>query len=348
MHATDEPDRRAVGDQLRTLGRRLLGTELTTDASPRPPGDGAWQRRSHTGVDGVWPYAVYTPPGRGPWRGAPLMVVLHGCTQDPEDIAAGTRMNEVADERRFVVAYPQQVRQRNRRSCWNWFRPEHQQRGRGEPAAIAAITAAVADGGSPWRVDRRRVYVVGMSAGGAMANVLGATYPDRFAAIGVHSGVGYRVATSARDAFRVMRRGMLGGPAAWPTGALDAMGPHARVVPAIVVHGTDDRTVRPVNGAQTVEQWMRTNRSVAPGRFAAEFDEPDERWQAVDGASTVTVRRWTDSRGVVVHEYRLIDGLGHAWSGGAPDGSYTDPTGPDVTRAMYDFLERHRLDSRHR
>lgn len=292
-------------------------------------------------TDGSWPYALYIPLGRSPWRGAPLLVVLHGCTQDPRDIAVGTRMNALADRHRAVVAYPQQLPSRNRRSCWHWYERAHQHRDGGEPSAIADITRTVVHGGSPWRIDGRRVYAVGMSAGAAMTAVLGVTYPDLYAALGMHSGVPYGAAVTVRQALGVMRRGVPGGVAAHTQRAVAAMGPRARVVPTVVVHGALDRRVRAVNGEQVTDQWIRVNRSVAPQRYPADLRRPDAWWESDDDRHRVEVRRWCDRDGVVVQEHHHVAGLGHAWSGGDARGTHTAPGSPDASATMWRFLSRH-------
>ena len=190
--------------------------------------------------------------------------MLHGCTQDAASFAAATRMNEAADRHGFVVVYPQQERGENPQACWNWFSPDHQARGAGEPASIAAVVRELVGTTSAVAIDARRVFVAGMSAGGAMAAILGATYPDLFAAVAVHSGLAYGSATGVGAAFSAMARGA-GDPVARGRAAHAAMGDLARPVPSIVVHGTADATVAPINGDQVLEQSMAANRLAAPG-----------------------------------------------------------------------------------
>jgi poly(hydroxyalkanoate) depolymerase family esterase len=310
---------------------------LRTAPVPPPGGGGSWARFTYTGRFGRRPYFVYTPHDLDPSARVPLLVMLHGCTQTPADLARGTRMNEVADRHGFVVAYPHQTQQHNRQGCWNWFLGQHQARGAGEPAVIAGITQeATATLGAS--VDPRRVFVAGMSAGGAAAVVMGATYPDLFAAIGVHSGVHYRVATSQQEAFEAMARGGAE-PARRGRDAFEAMGEHARVMPVMVVHGDDDNVVRPVNGDQLVEQWLATNAFAADGRPARELARPSAvvRGQIAGGYS-YTSYRWSDSGGRLMQEYLKVAGLGHAWSGGDQSLSYTDARGPDASEAMWEFF----------
>ena len=294
---------------------------------------------------------MYTPPGLDPRRPAPLWVMLHGCGQDAADIAAGTRLDALAERERFVVVYPEQSTEHNPRGCWNWFRPRDQTRGSGEPAIIAGITQEVLAGrttafaAAPVTpvLDRDRVYVTGVSAGAAMAGVLGASYPDLFAAVGMHSGSQYAAARNGTAALLAMATG---GPDPDRQGRLAhaAMGHRSRVVPVVVVQGDRDRTVRARNGEHAVRQWLATNR-LASGRVSGwDYAQPDtERLEDRPGALPATLRTWTDAAGRPMVEYWLVAGLGHAWSGGAPDGSYTDPRGPDATEVMYGFLSQHRL-----
>ena len=187
---------------------------------------------------------VHTPAGGDPGTARPLVCMLHGCTQDAATFAAATRMNDAADRHGFIVVYPQQERRENAQRCWNWFDGRHQARGAGEPASIAAVVRDLIGTTTPWAVDPRRVFVAGLSAGGAMAAVMAAAYPDLFAAVAVHSGLAYRSAGSVRAAFAAMARGAR------------EVGEVAGPVPSIVIHGSDDRTVAPVNGEQVLAQSM--------------------------------------------------------------------------------------------
>jgi poly(hydroxyalkanoate) depolymerase family esterase len=281
---------------------------------------------------------VHAPPGAEPQTALPLVCMLHGCTQDAASFAAATLMNDAADRHGFVVVYPQQERGDNPRCCWNWFVPEHQARGRGEPASIAAIVRELMGTASPWTIDPRRVFVAGLSAGGAMAAVMAATYPDLFAAVAVHSGLAYRSAANVGAALTAMARGSedpIGGGRA----AHAAMGRHARAVPSIVVHGSADATVAPVNAERVLAQSMAANRLAAPETGDLDSARPTSTARGrVEGGHAYTHSRWVDRRGVLMHERLEVDGLGHAWSGGAPGGSYTDPRGPDATEAIWRFF----------
>jgi poly(hydroxyalkanoate) depolymerase family esterase len=281
---------------------------------------------------------VHTPAAAEAGTAVPLVCMLHGCTQDAASFAAATRMNDVADRHGFVVVYPQQERGRNPQGCWNWFSPRHQARGAGEPASIAAVVRELIGTTSACAIDARRVFVAGLSAGGAMAAILAATYPDLFAAVAVHSGLAYGSATSVGAAFSAMARGG-GDPAARGRAAYAAMGDLARPVPSIVVHGRADSTVAPINGDQVLEQSMAANRLAAPDRCQFDVSHPTDRSHGrVEGGHPYEHSRWTDRHGGLMHEVLKVEGLGHAWSGGPSGASYTDPRGPNATEAIWRFF----------
>ncbi len=300
-----------------------------------------WQQFTYHSPVGIRPYFVYTPENYRVGVAVPLVVMLHGCTQTATDFAFGTRMNQLADQYKFIVVYPQQTNIYNQNLCWNWFESSNQIRGNGEPAIIAGIIQAVEQNISQWTIDIHRVYVAGFSAGAAMAVILGATYPDIFAAIGVHSGLEYQAATDTVNSLKVMS---LGGPNPQQQGqaAFDAMGTTTRVIPTIVYQGSSDIVVHPINGNQVTQQWMRTDQLTSNGTYKAEFGNPSstENEQVPFGHS-YNVFRWNDSYGYEQQEYWKIDGMGHAWSGGSPDNSYTDPSGPNASLAMVQFFMNH-------
>jgi poly(hydroxyalkanoate) depolymerase family esterase len=314
---------------------------------PRPMhGTDAHGRERTFTVDGRARRAlVYAPAGAGAETAAPLVCLLHGCTQDPAGFAAATQVAAAADRHGFVAVLPSQERADNQLRCWNWFEPEQQQRGRGEPAAIAGIIGQMM-GDTELRIDPRRVFVCGLSSGGAMAAILAATYPDLFAAAAIHSGLAYGSASDVGSAYTVMASGAPD-PEAHARAAHAAMGPRARAVPTFVIHGSADRTVAPINADHVLRQAMATNRLAA-----AECATLDEQHPAsvsdgrADGGLTYRSARWRDSRGALVHELLLVDGLGHAWSGGRPGGSHTDPRGPDATEAIVRFFAEATEDRR--
>jgi poly(hydroxyalkanoate) depolymerase family esterase len=288
------------------------------------PAGGQFIESMYSNAAGTRTYKLYVPSGyRG--QAVPLVVMLHGCTQSPDDFAAGTRMNMIAEEKTCLVAYPAQASDANPAKCWNWFRPADQRRGEGEPSLIAGITRQVM---SQYAVDPRRVYIGGLSAGAAAAAVMGATYPDIYAAIGVHSGLACGAAADMPSAFAAMRNGESSaastyrGAAAVPEG-----GPS---IPTIVFHGDCDTTVHPRNGHHVIAQSKRTTSArmqVHRGR--------------ITGGHAYTRTLHIDASGRVLLEHWEIHGAGHAWSGGSPAGSYTDPRGPDATREMLRFFLDH-------
>lgn len=300
-----------------------------------------WQEYSYTEPEGARSYFVYTPQGYQADLPAPLVVMLHGCRQTPEDFAAGTQMNTLADRHHFVVVYPQQPSASNRQRCWNWFQATNHLRGSGEPALIVGIVQAVKQATWNWTIDPARVYVAGLSAGGALAGILGSTYPDVFAAIGIHSGTMYQAATSVEAGLKAMRGG---GPDPEQQGRLayQAMAKFARVVPTIVFQGTSDYIVAPINGDQVVQQWMQTNRLASCGSYAPDFALPSSMTSGqVPQGRAYTVQRWNDAQGKEIQAYWRVTGMGHAWSGGSYSGSYADPKGPSASLALYEFFMVH-------
>jgi poly(hydroxyalkanoate) depolymerase family esterase len=282
-------------------------------AEPLPEG-AAFQAHSFINAAGTRAYKLYVPgrPADGP---RPLVVMLHGCTQSPDDFAAGTRMNALAEEFGLLVAYPEQPNSANCSKCWNWFSAEHQQRGTGEPSLIAGITRQIL---RDHDADAGRVYIAGLSAGGAAAAVMAAAYPDLYAAAGVHSGLPCGSARDLPSAFAAMRQATGGGVT-------------AHEVPTIVFHGDQDSTVHPRNGAAVAAQ-------VKPRVTATASAERGQ----VPGGHAYTRTLHTAPSGAVVCEEWTIHGAGHAWAGGATAGTYTDPQGPDASRAMLEFFLQHR------
>lgn len=284
--------------------------------APDPALPGEWVERTFANAAGTRAYDLYVPASYSPdgVETVPLIVMLHGCKQAPRDFALGTRMNELAERHGFLVAYPAQPTAANGSSCWSWFRPEDQGRDRGEPSILAGIAREIAAG---YRVDPRRIFVAGMSAGGAMAVVLGATYPDLFAAVGAHSALPYGVAHDVHSAFGAMK----GGGAERIETAL--------TIPTIVFHGSRDATVHARNGAAIVEQATLAREK--------ELVMRQQSGQSPDGSS---YRRtiYTDAAGNAVVEHWVVSGAGHAWSGGDARGSFTDAKGPDASAEMIRFF----------
>ena len=299
------------------LGRGLEGlARPSVNRAPIAVPDGA-QFGEHVFANqaGSRAYKLYVPSGYNE-QPLPLVVMLHGCTQSPDDFAAGTRMNDLAEEGTFLVAYPAQAQSANISKCWNWFSPADQQRDQGEPSLLAGITRQVM---RDFRVQPGRVYIAGLSAGGAAAAIMGATYPDLYAAIGVHSGLACGAASDIPSAFAAMRQGR--------SDLARAPGRVGRAVPTIVFHGDRDTTVNPVNGDQVIAQ----------SKAAADLRTTVTTGEASGGIRyTCTVQ--TDENGRSVLEQWVLHGAGHAWSGGSTAGSYTEPRGPDASREMMRFF----------
>jgi len=307
---------------------RIIDAEFSRVDEPRAEAEqpagrpGQFISASFGNHAGTRPYKLYIPR-RYAGEPMPLIVMLHGCTQTPDDFAAGTRMNALAEERGCLVLYPAQTRAANRSRCWNWFRRGDQRRDQGEPAILAGMTR---DCMKRYAIDPGRVYVVGLSAGGAMAAVLAAAYPELYAAVGVHSGLAVGSAHDVPSAFAAMR-----GTPTTPSASGERS---AGAVPLIVFHGDRDTTVHPRNGEQVILE--------AAGRAAA---SSVEQGQVPGGhAYTRTVHR--DANGRIVLEHWSVHGAGHAWFGGSPGGSYTDPKGPDASRAILRFFGEAGGDSR--
>ncbi|HEX8606898.1 MAG TPA: PHB depolymerase family esterase, partial [Pseudoduganella sp.] len=302
----------ALREQLKN--GKLPGTRQRTPPPPLP--DGArFDSASFTCQAGTRGYKLYVPSTykeQGP--AVPLVVMLHGCTQDPDDFAAGTRMNQVAEETGCLVAYPCQSQQANTSKCWNWFSTADQQRDRGEPAIIAGIARQVM---ADHHIDAARVSIAGLSAGGAMAVIVGALYPELFHAVGVHSGLPVGSASDLPSALQAMQQGATGRgqPVASP--------------PLIVFHGDKDHTVSPKNGADVLQH----------GLAGHDVGTPEVEQAKASGGRKYTrsVHRSADGR--VLAEHWALHGGGHAWAGGSASGSYTDPTGPDASREMVRFFE---------
>lgn len=293
---------------LPTGGFGPMGGHATKLATPA---GASFETHTFANAAGQRPYKLYIPAAHK-GRKLPLVVMLHGCTQSPDDFAAGTGMNDLAEEFGFVVAYPAQTQGANAQKCWNWFNTGDQQRDHGEPAIIAGLTHEIM---RAHHIDSDRVFVAGLSAGGAAAAIMGASYPDLFAAIGVHSGLACGAAKDMPSAFGAMSKGARGVRA------------NSRLVPAIVFHGDRDTTVHAINGAQVINQ----SRSRTKLRITASH-----------GTSAGGIRYSrtieTDNTGTPVIEHWVLHGAGHAWSGGSAAGSYTDPRGPDASREMIRFF----------
>jgi len=294
------------------------------DVAPK----GQFISASCTNGAGTRDYKLYIPSGYKD-EALPLIVMLHGCNQNPDDFAAGTGMNALADAHHCFVAYPAQAKAANGTHCWNWFQPGDQRRDRGEPSILADITREIS---RAYKVDTSRVYVAGLSAGGAMAAVMAATYPELYAAVGIHSGLPYGVAHDVPSAFAAMKRRKLKSikPKTQPTAPV----PLDKTVPVIVFHGDRDTTVHPGNADQVLAQCV-------PAAGATQARTVVQDGKAPNGR-TYTRTLVQDDRGGALAEKWIVHGAGHAWSGGSRHGSYTDPQGPSAAREMLRFFYEHR------
>ncbi|MBR3370488.1 MAG: PHB depolymerase family esterase [Rhodobacteraceae bacterium] len=307
--------RKGLKDTLRDIAAGGMPKQkLRAPVTPDLPHGAEFLSLAHAGPSGRREYRLYVPANRRA-RDMSLVVMLHGCTQTPEDFAIGTGMNALAEEFGCLIAYPAQPQGANAQKCWNWFRPQDQGKGRGEPAVIAGIVADIVQ---HYPADAARVYVAGLSAGGAAAAIMGAAYPEIFAAVGVHSGLPVGSAQDVASAFAAMRSG--------------SQGRGARLsVPTIVFHGLADATVHPGNGAAVIAQALQSRSGLSirtdQGRSAGR-DYQQTRHIGTDGRSMA--------------EHWEISGAGHAWAGGDVRGSYTDPSGPDASRAMLGFFLQHK------
>lgn len=316
---------------------------------------GSWSQGSVTNAAGTRNFKLWVPDGYDKRAATPLVLMLHGCLQTPDDFASGARMNAVADAHRFLVAYPEQPASANPYKCWNWFDPAHQARGAGEPSLLAAI---VADVRATHKVDPNRVYAVGVSAGGAMVSIMGAAYPELFNGLGVCAGIEYKGATNVVGALAAQKSGgpdpNVQGTQAYQAMAVAAeatqgktsrrSAPNARPRPVrlIVFHGTLDTIVSPVNGEQVVSQWAQTNDLLDDTRDNNSVDDtPDATTNGtVPDGYNFTRYVYTDAAGKPLLEKWLVKDMKHAWPGGSTAGSYTDPKAPNASEEIWRFFQQ--------
>jgi poly(hydroxyalkanoate) depolymerase family esterase len=303
----------ALKTQLGEAAQPWRPARFDGETAPKPQPDGSrFDSCLYSNDAGSRGYKLYVPSGyRG--RGIPLVIMLHGCTQSPDDFAAGTRMNSLAEAQTFLVAYPEQTRAANVSKCWNWFQPSDQLRDAGEPSLIAGITRQIM---RDFDVLPGAVYVAGLSAGGAAAAIMGSAYPELYAAIGVHSGLACGAARDLPSALTAMKLG----------GADPKCRSPARTLPTIVFHGDRDATVNIANAGQVIAQ----------SKGSADLRTDVTEGEA--GGRRYTRTTLSGRNGAPVLEEWVLHGAGHAWSGGSSAGSYTDPTGPDASREMIRFF----------
>lgn len=293
---------------------------------------GSFEAREFSNHAGTRTYKVYVPFGTANAPRA-MMVMLHGCTQSADDFAAGTQMNRLADEHGFLVVYPEQAADANASKCWNWFKPQDQLRDAGEPSLIAGIVREVA---KRHGADPRRIFVAGLSAGAAMAVVLGETYPELFTGVGAHSGLPYGSAHDIPSALAAMKGGhsAMAGLKSIPRAARTPRRKVTKAVPAIVFHGDRDQIVRPTNGAQIVRQAQEAHESQAGGTAL----HVSAQGGIASGGRRFSRTVHANAAGQACIECWTVHGAGHAWSGGHPSGSYTEGSGPDASVEMVRFF----------
>jgi poly(hydroxyalkanoate) depolymerase family esterase len=299
-----------------------------------------WITGSAGAAGGSRNYKLWVPPTLDRGRPCPLLVLLHGCTHDAEDMAEISAFNELAEANQFLVVYPEQSFLANLLKCWNWFDPNHQSRDAGEPSILAAIVEQVR---SMHKVDSDRIYVAGASAGGAMAVIAGATYPDLFAGIAVCAGAEFMAATSVAGGFAVMKQGGPD-PVAQGQAAFEAMKnglarKTRRRMPIIVFHGTADDRVNPANAEQIIVQWSKTNACLAAEHSDRGFalTEKVDGGQVPDGYS-YQKHAYTDQTGGLLMEKWIVQGLGHAWPGSPQPYKHGDPKGPKASAEIWRFF----------
>lgn len=299
-----------------------------------------WVSGSARGAGGSRNYKLWVPATLPKEKPAPLLMLLHGCTHDAEDTAEISGMNQVADANQFLLVYPEQSRLANLMKCWNWFEKKHQSRDAGEPSILAAIVEQVY---SQFRVDANRVYIAGVSAGGAMAVIAGVTYPDLFAGIGVVAGGEFQAATNMSEGLKVMQQGGPE-PAGQGQAAFEAMKPGlARKrrlrMPVIVFHGTADNRVNPVNAGQVIAQWTKTNACLAADHGENGFAVSEEVINGTVPYGHAYQRHvYRDQAGRLLMEKWMVEGLGHAWPGAPVDHKYGDPKGPNAGLEIWRFF----------
>ncbi len=300
--------------------------------------DGQVLKGRYEGPEGTREWRLYVPSSYDRARPPMMVVLLHGCTQNADDLARGSQMDRVAEERGFLVLYPEQPIAANPRACWNWFDAAHQGRGAGEPAIIAGLVADVLN---KHPADARRVHLAGISAGAAMAGLVAVAYPERFATLTSASGIAWGAARNVGAAIAVMQRGA--GDALPTAGAvLGAMGAQRRALPVLVMHGGADAVVSPRNAEETARQWEAVHDAVRATVRQAPLRAIDDR-VTVDGGYTVRRSAWGEATEAPAVTLLRIEELGHAWSGGSTAGTFADPKGPEASRLIAAFCERHRL-----
>ncbi len=302
--------------------------------------EGEWIAGTARAAGGSRDFKLCVPATLDKGCASPLVMLLHGCTHDAEDMAEISGMNEVAEANRFLVVYPEQVRRANLLKCWNWFKSKHQMRDAGEPSILAAVVEQVC---FTHNVDPDRVYVAGVSAGGAMASILAATYPDLFAALAIFAGAEFKAAISFSQGVGAMKRGgpdpVRQGELAFAAMREGLARKKRRRLPVIAFHGTADARVNPVNADQAIAQWSETNARLAVENSESGFALTENIIRGtMPGGHAYKKHIYHESNGRLLMEKWLIEGLGHAWSGSPNPSKYGDPKGPNASAEMWRFF----------
>jgi poly(hydroxyalkanoate) depolymerase family esterase len=314
---------------------RSVPEPAANDDHARPPPHPNFSEQSFAFEGKTYPYRLFVPKlADASENGAkrelmPLVVLLHGCKQDALDFSKGTAMNALAGKEQCLVLYPEQISTANLQMCWNWFEPGHQQEGTGEPGMITALTRQVLDTDfNGRRADPNRVYIAGLSAGGAMAAVVSSLHPELFTALGVHSGLPAGAASNVLTAFQAMRIG--------------GQGQSASAMPTIVFHGDGDTTVHPSNGENIAADALAALRKADTHLVKTQSSSYPEGDRAERNDKPTELTRYANASGKSFIEYWSINNGPHAWSGGSKEGSYTDPDGPSASKAMLAFFLQHK------
>ncbi|MGG0536811.1 extracellular catalytic domain type 1 short-chain-length polyhydroxyalkanoate depolymerase [Priestia aryabhattai] len=284
--------------------------------------------------DDYFTYKVYVPSTYTGLSKVPLIVMLHGCQQDADDFAAGTEMNKLAEEKGFIVLYPQMNYFANSNGCWNWFYEYNQFRGNGEPDIIKDMIDHIT---TKYAIDSTNIYLAGMSAGGFMTNVMAIAYPDIFKAVGIHSAGSNAYAVDLITAGEVMLYGSLN-PEFDGDEAYKKMGSYARPVPIITFHGQSDTTVNPINASTLIQQWIYTYKY-----FGIDLHENAASYTSRENENhySYITYDYVDAENKIWMKKIMVEDMGHAWSGGNDNGSDTDSKGPNASKMMWDFFEAH-------
>lgn len=293
-------------------------------------------RGHYMGVAGARDWRLYVPSGYRAGQPTPLLVMLHGCTQNADDIARGTRFDAVAESRGWLVLYPEQPASANPRTCWNWFDAAHHHREAGEPSLIAGMVDEIAQ---RYSVDAQQIHIAGVSAGAAMAGLVAVAYPERFATLSSASGVAWGASATVMRALTVMANGA-GADVPSAAQMVSAMGAHATAIPTLVIHGESDAVVSPKNARETSAQWVGVHNQLRAARGESLLSSPVESTTEEQGY-TAHRTEWRDADGNAAVVQLLVKELGHAWSGGSSEGSFTDPKGPDASLLIASFGAQH-------